>query len=80
MARKKPASVRQEEIAHLAYVYWQNEGGVHGRDHQHWREAELHLKATKHLHLEETVKRAGDQKRDGKTQAKAGESVKSRKS
>jgi hypothetical protein len=28
------------EVAHLAYAIWEQEGRPHGRDQQHWLEAE----------------------------------------
>ena len=48
--------ILKDEIAHLAYLNWQKDGCPAGRDMNYWLEAESHLKATKHLHLEETGK------------------------
>jgi len=41
--------INHDEIARLAYFYWQQDGGIHGRDQAYWLEAEHQLKATKHL-------------------------------
>jgi hypothetical protein len=34
------------EVAHLAYAIWEQEGRPHGRDQQHWQEAERLIVAT----------------------------------
>ncbi|HTY87417.1 MAG TPA: DUF2934 domain-containing protein [Candidatus Acidoferrum sp.] len=46
-------SIRHEEIARLAYLNWQKDGAIHGRDQRYWLEAEAQLKATKQLLVQE---------------------------
>lgn len=48
----KPTTINHighEEIAHLAYLNWQRDGGPIGRDQNYWFEAERQLQATKQL-------------------------------
>jgi hypothetical protein len=70
MAENPSTSVNHEEIAHLAYQFWQKDGCPHGRDQHYWLEAELHLKATKHLHVEEIAAQPKAKKSAGKPRAK----------
>jgi hypothetical protein len=45
--------INHQEIAQLAYQYWERDGRTTGRDRDYWLEAEQQLKATKHLLLTE---------------------------
>ena len=38
------ASPTHEAIAQAAYALWEKDGGAHGRDHEHWLEAERQLR------------------------------------
>jgi len=41
--------ISNDEIAHLAFLNWLNDGCPQGRDEQYWLEAEIQIKATRHL-------------------------------
>jgi len=43
------AKFNQDDIARLAYLNWQKDGGPQGRDMAYWLEAETQIKATWHL-------------------------------
>ncbi len=44
MAGQDAGSIRQEEIARLAYELFEQRGGVHGNDQENWFEAERILR------------------------------------
>lgn len=51
-AKKTPAEntgISTNEIAHLAFLNWHKDGCPQGRDQQYWLEAEIQIKATRHL-------------------------------
>ena len=38
--------ISSEQIAHLAYLIWEQEGRPSGREQEHWLQAESQLKAS----------------------------------
>lgn len=44
-----PGDRGREEVARLAYLNWEKDGGPHGEDQKYWLEAERQIQATRHL-------------------------------
>ncbi len=49
MATSQDPKLRRQEIALYAYLIWEKEGYPHGRDIDHWFQAETLLSAAKQL-------------------------------
>ncbi|MGH8024783.1 MAG: DUF2934 domain-containing protein [Limisphaerales bacterium] len=48
----EPPSGR-DEVARLAYLNWEKDGGPRGQDQKYWLEAERQIQATRHLLISE---------------------------
>jgi len=46
MSEQRILQPTSEQIAHAAYLMWEQEGRPHGRDMAHWLRAETQLKAS----------------------------------
>lgn len=53
MNSREVPSTSHDEIARLAHLNWEKDDRPHGQDQKYWFEAELQIKATRHLLVSE---------------------------